>query len=167
MKKILTAIITAVTALLSSCSLLPQPLDKGGMTRQFILNSNTLVKYYYRVNGDVAEPLCEFTISLDQNKQTCTLEMLNQDTFKKNKKQLPLSFITQIEEIINGHQMLAYESSYSNPDVLDGYSWALDIIVSDSIKGTTTHSFHGSNAGPQDDGMELIRTLVESELKQK
>lgn len=167
MKKILTAIIAAVTALLSSCSLLPQPLDKGGMTRNVNLESHTLEKYYYRLNGDVAEPLCEFTISLAKDRQSCTLEMLNQDTFKKDKKRLPLSFMEKVEDIINEHNMLGYEDSYNNPDILDGYSWTLDIIESDSIYGTATHSFHGSNAGPQDDGMELIRTLVETEMKGK
>ena len=94
------------------------------------------------------------------------LKVNNPDWWRDTKKEkqfivcgISADAIARMNRIIKEHRMFAYDGDYPNPpDVLDGYMWNLSI---EFTSGEKVYS-HGSNNGPDDNGILLLKKLFDS-----
>lgn len=155
----------AVAMLLSACHYL-QPLDKPGMERQVAVPDTVKVLAYgYTEHGAIAGPVCQYRISADSyDAETCLLEYYNHDAHQTDSVECPISLLRSVENLVNEYNICHYEADYNDPDVLDGYSWDIEIQISNYVNYEHFYS-HGNNARPKNDGWLMIKQLLEKQIQ--
>lgn len=171
-------IIAAVIALVGVCAccgrkLLPstdKPLPEGA-----------LMRYIYYEYGSMAQPDHSFEITANGDSATATLvvkgaadlvyedRVLDGETLEDYDRRLsgifeagdtvvvPLSVMEQVRQLIVEHKMQNYDDHYQPAfEVMDGTQWTYEARFGDD---KSLHS-SGSNARPDDDGLEQINALL-------
>lgn len=125
-----------------------------------------IVTYYNYVRHDSsAEPTVDYEMTAKQTGKTgwkVTLKGVNPNFYLDGEphyleKTIDEATMYDVTRIFKSHQMYLYGNYPNPPDVLDGYSWHLE------VKLDTGESFSssGSNNGPDDNGIYLINQLFE------
>ena len=132
------------------------------------------VKYFkYENYASSAEPTDYFEVGSEGGKanakskvSSMELKVNNPNYWRDTKKEKQFltcrilkADIDKMNQIVKEHRMFAYDSDYPNPpEVLDGYMWNMTI---EFTSGEKFYS-HGSNNGPDDNGISLLVDLFNS-----
>lgn len=112
----------------------------------------------------MAQPNVSISVGLNPDTTACLVKVLNMDDYPVwNIYKVDPALLDELDKIIQEHRMAEYEPYYKTEfDVLDGTSWDF----SAQYANKKTIESHGLEAGPKDNGLELINSLIEETIKQ-
>ena len=119
----------------------------------------TITSFNYIENGTAAEPYVFYEMITAKNR--ISLKYINGDGEYKTIK-LTSDITEQIRNTIKDYKIYKYKSHYiPDMEVLDGYSWNLEIKFS---SGEVIHS-SGSNARPNNKGLKKILNILDEKTQ--
>jgi hypothetical protein len=122
------------------------------------LNSNDLVRYYYKIHNGYSGISREYEIEYKDSIVTATMRDCNFlidscDVYSTN--DVPRETLVEIGEMLIKAKVQNWESSYTNRDVFDGDSWSMDVKFGKDLIWSS-----GYMAWPDNDPTHEINKII-------
>lgn len=120
-----------------------------------------LIEVSVSEQGMMAEPNYSYQVRLEAD-GTVSCVCYEHERSSYVKYSVGNQLLDSIREVIQEHKMYRYARSYYRTDVLDGTMWGFGARFDDA---QSIYS-GGSNAGPDDNGVSVIRTMCKEAVEQ-